>query len=104
MHCKLANEDKKKYADLNVSEKILPLCIKILFPWATLSYLASVIGHYDAVTSSIHENLLNTELSKQKTYFSDVPSKMSFTHKNALHLPTAPCPFQNLAGTLNQTV
>ena len=56
MHCKLVNEDKKKYVDLNVSEKILPLCIKMLFPWATLSYLASVTGHYDAVTSSIHEN------------------------------------------------
>jgi len=25
---------------------------------------------------------------------------MLFTHKSAVQLPTAPCPFQNLAGTL----
>ena len=30
----------------------------------------------------------------------DVPSKIYFTPKSALHLPTAPCTFQNLAGTL----
>ena len=40
-------------------------------------------------------------LKLTKTLISnDVPSKISFTRKSALHLPTAPCTFQNLAGTL----
>ena len=30
MRCKLANEDRKKYVDINVSEKRLPLCVKML--------------------------------------------------------------------------
>ena len=36
----------------------------------------------------------------KKLISNDVPSKISFTRKSALHLPTAPCTFQNLAGTL----
>jgi len=36
----------------------------------------------------------------KKLISNDVPSKISFTSKSALHLPTAPCTFQNLTGTL----
>ena len=38
----------------------------------------------------------------KKLISNDVPSNISFTPKGALHLPTAPCTFQNLAGTLNR--
>jgi len=37
----------------------------------------------------------------KKLVSSDVPSKISFTRKGALHLPNAACTFQNLAGTLH---
>jgi len=40
----------------------------------------------------------------KKLISNDVPSKISFTHKSALHLPTAPCTFQNIAGTLDGAV
>ena len=51
-----------------------------------------------------HENLLNTRVKLKKRISKDVPSKMSFTHKSALRLPTAPCPFQDLAGTLGRGI
>ena len=36
----------------------------------------------------------------KKLISNDVPLKISFTRKSAFHLPTAPCTFQNLGGTL----
>ena len=54
-------------------------------------------------TTGIRFFLLNSGIARvklNKRISIDVPSKMSFTHKSALRLPTAPCPFQDLAGTL----